>query len=175
VAAAVAAIVALFGAITAYANALRLARRKDRLDRINRQLGEFYGPLYALVTASNRSWDEFRNDHRPGGGAYWDQSSPPTDDEAVAWRTWITAVFMPLNRRMRDVVVTRADLITEADIPRCLLDLCAHVSAYEAILAQWERGDFHENKPPLPFPRQALNAYIPAAFSQLKLAQSELL
>src|SRR3954447_9762693 len=159
-AAAVAAVVAVFGAIAAYANGLRLARRKDRLDRVNRQLGEFYGPLFSLSAAANRSWTEFRREHRPGG-AYWDQARPPTEDEAVVWRTWITTVFMPLNRRMRDVVVGHADLIVEDDIPQCLLDLCAHVSAYEAILAQWERDDFHENKPPLPFPRQALNDYVP--------------
>jgi hypothetical protein len=174
VAAAVAVVVALFGAVAAYANALRLARRKDRLDRVSRQLGEFYGPLFSLSAASNRSWDEFRREHRPGG-AYWHQSPPPTADEAQAWRTWITTVFMPLNRRMRDVVVIHADLIVEDDIPQCLLDLCAHVSAYEAILAQWERGEFQENKPPLPFPRQRLNDYVGPEFRRLKTEQAGLL
>jgi hypothetical protein len=39
---------------------LKLAQRNDRLERLNRQLSEFYGPLLALTWASDQSWQAFR-------------------------------------------------------------------------------------------------------------------
>lgn len=35
-------------------NSLRLAQRQARSARVNRQLGEFHGPLFALVEANTR-------------------------------------------------------------------------------------------------------------------------
>jgi hypothetical protein len=84
-------------------------------------------------------------------------------------------VFMPLNRLMRDLAVQHADLLEEADFPQCLLDLCAHVSAYESVLARWEEGDFTENRTSLPFPRQTLQNYAARGFANLKLRQNRLL
>jgi hypothetical protein len=167
-------LIALLGFIGAYLNGIRLALQKERIERVNRQLADLYGPLLALVSAGNRSWGEFRSQYRQGIG-YWDQSPPPTDAEAKAWRLWITTVFMPLNRQMRDLVVGHADLLREREIDPCLLDLCAHVASYEAILKRWEDEDFSENKPPLPFPRRELSAYVESSFRELKTVQDRLL
>src|SRR3954465_6167670 len=111
-------LIALLGILGAYVNAVRLALQKERIERVNRQLANLYGPLLALLSAGNRSWDEFRRQYRPGGG-YWDQASPPSDAEAEAWRLWIATVFMPLNRQMRDLVVGHADLLRETEIDSC--------------------------------------------------------
>jgi hypothetical protein len=167
-------LIALLGFMGAYLNGVRLALQKERIERVNRQLADLYGPLLALVSTGNRSWDEFRRQYRPGGG-YWDQNPPPTDAEAEAWRLWITTVFMPLNRQMRDLVVRHADLLREPEIAPCLLDLCAHVASYEAILKRWEQEDVSENKPPLRFPRRELNAYVESSYRDLKAVQGELL
>jgi hypothetical protein len=37
----------------------RLAKRSDRLERLNRQLNEFYGLLLVLISASNSAWEAF--------------------------------------------------------------------------------------------------------------------
>lgn len=168
------ALVAVVGFFLTYRNNLRLAERKDRLDRVNRQLEELYGPLIALVHAGNRCWEVFRSQYRPSGG-YWNQQPPPTEAEAEAWRVWISTIFMPLNRQMRDVIVMHADLLEGDNIEPCLLDLCAHVASYEAILKRWEVGDFDEHKPPLAFPRDELPTYVAASFKRLKAEQKRLL
>jgi hypothetical protein len=172
---AVPALVAIVGLLATYWNSLRLAKRKDRLERVNRQLGELYGPLLALTSASNRSWSVFREQYRSRTQAYWDQRDPPTPEEAEAWRRWMTAVFMPMNRRMRDVVVSRADLLIEETIADCLLELCAHVAAYEAILASWAQDRFDDHKPALRFPRAELEAYAADSFRRLKEEQTRLI
>jgi hypothetical protein len=167
-------LLAIAGYLATYANSLRLARRSDRLDRINRQLRDLYGPLFALTSASNRTWSEFRQRYRPSGG-FWDLDSPPTQDEAAAWRLWMSEVFMPLNSQMFDVVVQKADLLEEAYVPDCLLDLCSHVAAYRPVLKAWEKGDYSENKSLINFPREPLMQYVNTTFLKLKSEQQRLL
>src|SRR5581483_3044179 len=79
---------ALFGYFVKYATDIRLAQRNDRLERINRQLSEFYGPLLALTRASDESWQAFRKRYRPGAGSYWKADPPLTAEDALVWRLW---------------------------------------------------------------------------------------
>lgn len=52
----------------------------------------------------------------------------------------MSEVFMPVNARIVDVVTNNAELLIEPEMPQCLLDACAHVAAYQAVLKQWEDG-----------------------------------
>ena len=52
VAASAAICIAVLGALLSYASTRRLNRAKARLDRLNAQLQEFYGPLYAIFRRS---------------------------------------------------------------------------------------------------------------------------
>jgi hypothetical protein len=76
---------------------------------------------------------------------------------------------------MMDLVVNRADLLEGTEIPECLLDLCAHVSSYEALLKQWEKGDITENWPIINFPTRELLTYAEQEFCRLKQEQNILL
>jgi hypothetical protein len=76
---------------------------------------------------------------------------------------------------MMDLVVNRADLLEGTEIPKLLLDLCAHVSSYEALLKQWEKGDFAKNQPIINFPGRALLEYVEQEYCRLKQEQDILL
>lgn len=171
---AVPALVALAGFLAKYVSDRRLTARDNRLARTNEQLREFYGPLLSLVSASNSSWVVFRRTHRPGGG-YFKADPPISTEDETAWRLWMTTVFMPINRQVRDIVITQAHLLDDEGMPSCLLDLCAHVSAYEAILARWAEGDFSEHKPSLVYPSPALEQYAAKGFAEVKRRQLSLL
>jgi hypothetical protein len=172
-------LVAAIGYVVKYVTDVRLAQRTDRLDRINRQLSDFYGPLLALTRASDESWRAFRRRYRTGGGSYWKTDPPPTVEDAVAWRLWMTTVFIPVHQQMTELVMTHADLIEEAEMPPCLLAMCAHVAGYRAILKKWETGEVSverdDNVSVVNFPSQELADYAAAAFSRLKAEQSQLL
>jgi hypothetical protein len=58
-------VVAVIGYFVTYRTNLSLAQRNDRLERINRQLSEFYGPLLALTRSSDQSRQAFRKRYRP--------------------------------------------------------------------------------------------------------------
>jgi ADP-ribose pyrophosphatase YjhB (NUDIX family) len=162
-------------ALIGYVYALFLARRKDRLKRINRQLSDLYGPLYALSSTGAHVWGSFRRHHRIGKGSFWKDDAPVDDKDADAFRTWMRSVFMPLNRQMMDLVVNRADLLVGTEIPGYLLELCAHISSYEALLMQWEKGDHSANEPYVNFPGRKLQEHAAEQFRRLKEEQDVLL
>ena len=121
-------------------------------------------------------WLSFRSRHRPYLGSFWGiADSPVSDTDAEAFRLWIRSVFMPLNRQMMDLIVNKADLLEGTEIPECLLELCAHVSSYEALLRQWEKGYFTANEPIVNFPGHDLLEYAEKQFCRLKQEQDILL
>jgi hypothetical protein len=170
-------VLALIGYVVKYLNDLRLAVRKDRLDRVNRQLSDLYGPLFALDAAGDRLWQEFRARYPLD----WDSTVPLTMAETAAWRLWMTTIFMPLHRQMKEVVVDHADLLREAgEVPNCLLDLCANVAGYEIVAEQWRSGDFEpldkdSNVSVVGYPHRALTPYLETAYHELKEEQGRLL
>ena len=171
--------VAIIGYFVKYWTDLKIEQRNDRLERINRQLNEFYGPLLALTRSSGESWDAFRKRYRPGGGSFWKSDPPPTREDAVAWRLWVTTVFMPLHQRMVELVLENAALIEEPEMPSCLLAMCAPVAGYQPVLKEWGTGKIsvarEDNISIVNFPGDELADYAAAAFTRLKAEQASLL
>ncbi len=173
---------ALIGYFVKHVSDIRLAERDARLERINRQLSEFYGPLLALTRATDQAWRAFRRRYRPSSGetipSYW-RGDPPTAEEVAVWRLWMAEVFVPMHRQMMDLVLDHADLIEEPDMPPCLLALCAHIAGYQAVLKEWERGELsprrEDNVSVVNFPGADLADYAATAFTRLKAQQADLL
>ncbi len=87
----------------------------------------------------------------------------------------MTTVFMPRNLQLQELIISKADLLIETDMPDCLKDLCAHVAAYQAVLKRWEENDFSENLPIIDFPRDPLVDYCNQSFRNLKEKQARLI
>ncbi len=172
---AVSVLLAVLGYIATYTYNLKLAQRKDRLERVNKQLAEFYGPLLALSGAAQSAWEAFRQRHRPDTRSYWSNDPPPSEEEAAAWRLWMTEVFMPLNLDMVELIHKHADLLDTADMPQGLLDACAHVASYRPVMKQWEMGDYSEHTATINFPSDQVSFIAREGFNKLKAEQSVLL
>jgi hypothetical protein len=166
-------VIAFIGFIVKYINDVAVARRKDKLERVNLQLKNLYGPLYATLQASEITWRAFRSSYRPGK-AFFGTEPPPTDEELAAWRLWMAEVFMPLNLRLEKTIVENGDLIIEKEMPECFLRLCAHVAAYKPVLKKWESNDFSEHSSVNNFPTD-LSQYVESSYSYLKNRQEALL
>ncbi len=158
--------VALAGYLITYWNNILLSRRTERLNRINKQLNEFYGPLYSLVYSSSKSWVTFRTKYRSQKRSYFSDNPPPTEEELQAWRLWMTTVFMPINLRIYEMVVSKADLLIERDMPECLRELCAHVASYQTVLKKWENNDFSEHTSLIDYPGRELLDYSHRSFQR---------
>ncbi|MBE7436335.1 MAG: hypothetical protein HS100_20640 [Anaerolineales bacterium] len=168
-------LLAFLGYIVTYLNNLRLSQRAERLQRINRQLGELYGPLFALNHASDIAWRAFRSKHRPNNAYYFGEGANPSDEELKVWRLWMSSVFMPINSQMYEILLTKSDLLIESEMPDCLLKLCAHVAAYKAVIQKWERKDYSEHTSLVNYPGQSLSMYTRESFQKLKVEQRRLL
>ncbi|WP_406447386.1 hypothetical protein OG782_01095 [Streptomyces sp. NBC_00876] len=159
-----------------YLNGLRLSQRQERLARTNRQLSDFYGPLFALTEANSRIFNAFlERNSRSDGRSPFVHAVPPSDEELAEWRLWVTTVFLPNIQAMRDLVIKHADLLIGADMPPILLQLCANVSGYEITAARWAQGSYEEHLSVVSFPSEEIAAYARHGFAGLKQEQGRLL
>lgn len=165
-------LLALLGYFATYLNNLRLSQRSEKLSRINRQLSELYGPLFALTHATNTAWRAFRTKNRPGKAYFFDNESL-TETELSAWRLWMTTVFMPNNLRIYEIILSKSDLLIETKMPECLLSFCAHVTAYQTVLKKWENGDYSEHLSVINYPNEIIE-YAKTSYQSIKAEQKRL-
>jgi hypothetical protein len=161
-------VLAFIGYLATFLSARMLARRKDELDLVNKRLNEFYGPLYVASQAGNIA---YRSLLRKQGKA---QSEPITDEEMKDWILWMTTIFMPLNDTREKIIIEKAYLIVEEQMPRCLLDFVTHVVGYKAVLAKWAEGDYIERRSTIGWPPE-FDIYVERSYMALKAEQTRLI
>src|ERR1017187_9930161 len=105
-------VLAFVGYLVTAWSAHMLARRKDKLEHVNRRLNEFYGPLYVASQAGNIA---YRSLLKKQGKT---QSFPILDDEMKEWMLWMTTIFMPLNDVREKIIIEKAYLIVEEQMPQ---------------------------------------------------------
>jgi hypothetical protein len=145
-----------------------MARRADRLRLVNKRLNEFYGPLYVASQAGNIA---YRSLLQKQGKT---QSFPILDSEMKEWVLWMTTIFMPLNDIREKVIIKKAYLIVEEQMPHCLLDFVTHVVGYKAVLSKWSEGDYSERRSTIGWPPE-FDAYVERSYAALKAEQTRLL
>jgi hypothetical protein len=161
-------ILAFVGYLATYLSAQVLARRKDKLELINRRLNEFYGPLYVASRAGNIA---YRSLLKKQGKT---QSFPILDSEMKEWMLWMNTTFMPLNDIREKIIIEKASLIVEEQMPHCLLDFVTHVVGYKAVVAKWAEGDYSERRSTIGWPPE-FDLYVERSYAALKAEQTRLL
>jgi hypothetical protein len=161
-------LLAFVGYLATSWSARMLARRKDKLELVNRRLNEFYGPLYVASQAGNIA---YRSLLKKQGKT---QSFPILDGEMKEWMLWMTTIFMPLNDIRENIIIEKANLIIEEQMPQCLLDFVTHVVGYKAVLAKWAAGDYAERRSTIGWPPE-FDVYVARSYAALKAEQTHLL
>jgi hypothetical protein len=161
-------LLAFIGYLATAWSARMLARRKDKLGLVNRRLDEFYGPLYVASQAGNIA---YRSLLKKQGKA---QSYPILDSEMKEWMLWMTTIFMPLNDVREKIIIEKAYLIVEEQMPHCLLDFVTHVVGYKAVLSKWAEGDYTERRSTIGWPPE-FDLYVERSYAALKAEQTHLL
>ncbi len=161
-------IVAFTGYAITFMSAHMLARRRDKLELVNKRLNEFYGPLYVASEAGNIAYRSLLA--RLGKT----QSYPILDSELKEWMTWMQTIFIPLNDAREKIIIEKAYLIIEERMPQCLLDFVTHVVGYKAILAKWAEGDYGERRSTIGWPPE-FDTYVRESYAMLKAEQMRLM
>ncbi len=145
-----------------------MARRADRLKLVNERLNEFYGPLYVASKAGDAA---YRSLLRKQGKT---QSFPIHDSELEEWILWMKTIFSPLNDIRERIIIEKAHLIVEEQMPHCLLDFVTHVVGYKAVMARWAEGDYSERRSTIGWPPE-FDLYVERSYQALKAEQTRLL
>jgi hypothetical protein len=161
-------VLAFAGYLVTFMSAHMLARRRDKLRLVNKRLNEFYGPLYVASQAGHIA---YRSLLRKQGKT---QSEPILDSEMKEWTLWMTTIFMPLNDIRERVIIEKAHLIVEEQMPHCLLEFVTHVVGYKAVLAKWAEGDYSERRSTIGWP-PAFDGYVQRSYAALKAEQTRLM
>jgi hypothetical protein len=161
-------ILALSGYLITSLSAHMLARRSDKLELVNRRINEFYGPLYVASEAGNIAYRSLLE--RQGK----EKSEPILDSEMKEWMLWMTTIFMPLNDIREKVIIEKAHLIVEENMPQCLLDFVTHVVGYKAVMAKWAEGDYAERRSSIGWPPE-FDIYVKHSYAALKAEQTRLM
>lgn len=172
-------LLALSGYLITYRQDLYLTRRRERLELINKRLDEFYGPLYISTQASREAFQVFlqtvKTMQKPEDGETFDIALAPKGLwSSPEWRAWFTDIIYPLLIKSDEVILHKAYLIREAELPECLLHFVAHMASFRRVMKKWEQGDFTEGGPIIKFPRE-LNEYAATSYKQLKSEQLKLI
>jgi hypothetical protein len=148
------------------------AGRRAHLERINRQLQDLYGPLLVLTDSNERTWDEFKLRYLPNQHL---QASPAlTEEQEERWRNWLLNVFLPSAQRMRELIISHGDLIIEDEIPAIVLEFCAHVASYSAVVSSWTAGKTSDTVL-LRHPGSGFSSYVRVSYGELKARQATLI
>lgn len=166
-------LIAVTGLVAKYVNDLSIANRKDKLERINRQLKEFYGPILSLSSSSNATFIKFASTWK-NKKYYFDNDNTASEKELAIWRNWMKSVFIPINEKIYEIIINNGDLIIENQFPDCLKDFCAHVQTYRPIVSKWEINEFTEHTSLLNYPTE-LGKYIEQGYKYLKMQQAKLI
>ena len=162
-------------------------KRAVQLQRLDKQLSDLYGPLYALYEKGDRQWraflKEFSNCKDPAFLGFFpigNEFPPPNTEQLRLFRLWMESVFMATNTRMEETIINNADLVIGEEMPPPFLSFCVHVASIRASVAEWsapefDRTNWKKHMAIFPHPAGELHVYIKASFEVLKKEQSRLL
>jgi hypothetical protein len=161
-------ILALAGYLITSLSNQELARRQDKLRLVNERLNEFYGPLYVASEAGNIAYRTLLA--RQGKAT----SEPIREEDLKEWILWMNTIFMPLNNIRERIIIQKASLIVEEQVPQCLLDFVTHVVGYKAVMAKWAEGDYAERRSTIGWPPE-FDVYVKQSYAALKAEQARLM
>lgn len=162
-------------------------KRAAQLQRLDKQLSNLYGPLYALYEKGDRQWRaflrEFSNSKDPNFLGFFpiaNEFPPPDREQLRVFRLWMESVFMATNTQMEEIIINNAELVLGETMPAPFLSFCVHVASLKASVAEWsapefDRADWKKHMAIFPHPAADLHIYIKASFEILKKEQSRLL
>ena len=167
-------LVVVLGFVSTYLNNLRLERHRNQLERVNRQLSELYGPMFALTQASGRSFKAFSNRFDPLGlfdDEFSEGDERITEMQKDAWRLWVRTVFQPNNKELVRLLLSKADLLVDGEMPESAQTLFVHVSGFDVVLKEWDNAQDRDMFSIVDYPG-AFTSYVHDSYQVLQRRQT---
>lgn len=70
------------------------------------------------------------------------------------------------------MIINKAHLLIEDEMPECLLRFCAHKAGYDVLIERWKQGDYRDHLSVVRHPGNELHNYLQQSFTTLKREQA---
>jgi hypothetical protein len=131
----------MLGYFIKYRNDLKLQKRKDSLDMINRQLSEFYGPILGQRKIAQKAWDKFVEKYNIKLSDFHEDTLKKANINSDIWQKWIRNVFFPINDNILQTFISKNDLLIkdkiEDKIDDVFIDYCLHSATFRVVMDSW--------------------------------------
>lgn len=145
----------------------------SELERVGRQLEEFYGPLFYLVEESRLAIEDVM-DHLKRDYVF-PTDGPLPEDELRFWLFRAENDLMPRNEEMVALIQAKRALAEGETLPRILDALVEHQKSWRELHRRWkEQGVKYGWRSSTPFPRN-LGTVLEREVARLKARRAELL
>jgi len=155
------AVITFFAALLGYIKLSQEIRKSKsqkvydlQLDRLRRQLSEFYGPLYMLSTSTTQL-----------AKATWG-----TDIWEDVWR----GTLVPAHLQIESILLSKIDLLDEQNIPESYLNFIKHSQFNRAYLTREGYGGMSYFEKLVPYPAE-FNADLYSGYERKRREHRELL
>jgi hypothetical protein len=88
---------------------------------------------------------------------------------------WMEEVFMPLNLKIENAIVSNSHLIEGPEMPEPFLDFLAHVEVWKAVMKTWtSAAEIKEHRSFIRYPPE-FRDHVYDTFARLKAKQNKLI
>ncbi len=132
--------------------AIRLRKRIETAQFLERQIGELYGPLVGLIEHSHTIYGILRKKLRQPGQQPIDMSKL-TREEGKVWDFFQEQFFIPINGEIRELIRTKTHLLEFGEMPDSFLIFLEHEAHYSCLHPMWKKehiDSLHVQGPPWP-------------------------
>ena len=145
-----------------------LHQLRSRIEFIEKQLEQLYGPLNILVLESERSFKELLRVLPRAGSVVFEDGKDLTPEEQETWRFWVEQDLLPRNERIKDLLMTKMHLVDGNSIPKSYLRFIDHHNAWAIHHRRWQKsGIVYEWRSPTSWPKD-FGTDIQRTFERLK-------
>ena len=127
-------VLAFAGYLVTFLSTRMMAQRADKLRLVNKRLNEFYGPLYVASQAGHIAYKTMLKKQGK------EKNIIVTEEELKDWILWLTTIFVPLNNIREKIIIEKAYLIVEEEMPQFPPEFDNYVQrSYTALKAKQQR------------------------------------
>ena len=111
------------------------AKAEATLQFVERQLEELYGPLVALMYEGRQIFADLLDSLGRDHVFFGDRHLPP--EELAAWLFWAENSFLPRNKQIRDLLVSKTHLVEGKKFPESYVQFFLHESSWRLRHDRW--------------------------------------
>lgn len=112
-----------------------LQRLKYKVEFIQKQLEELYGPLTFLILEGRSAFNDLLN--QLGRDYIFPEGQSLSKDDLETWIFWVENDFLPRNSKILDIISSKTHLIDGGELPESWVHFSDHYNSWKIQHKRW--------------------------------------